>query len=163
MSVWHWRTSARVSTIVLALVVQACYRAAAPPAGDPASSSGSGATTPALVAVLATSVSTRYCAAGDRIGALSLGNGPAFWSAFPKSLDAPELRSTTTQLIAVAYSGSYKAHITGNAHMTGPPPTNPPGTIDVCVETADGTYAIAGQPFIVYGEIPLAGSMIANP
>jgi len=94
-------------------------------------------------------------------------NGEAFWALFPEVGLAPEILAEDAPLIVVVYDGIYPGAIFGGLRpaASGEPVPTPrlapaEGTVDVCVETLDGS---GGQATIgVYPEIPLAGSLIAS-
>lgn len=112
------------------------------------------------VSILETDTNTRTCAAEDRLAALSLGGGAAFWRAFPNAGTAPELEGVTTPLVAIVYTSGWPGIVLG---VPGADKSTPaPGTRDVCVETVDGSQAIGGQSFIVYGNIPTAASVLES-
>ena len=147
---------------VAALLVVGCG-AAGNLAG--ASTEASRTDTPAALAsdmtVLAVDTKTQWCTPDGRLAVLGLASGRAFWKAFPNAGKAPELDNVTTPLLASIYPNGWPGQVLivpGAVRAT-----LPPGTWDVCVETVDGSDAIAGGSFIVYGEIPAAGSIVSGP
>ena len=113
------------------------------------------------VTVLAVDTKTIRCPLEGRLAVLGLASGRAFWTAFPNAGKAPELDNVTNPLLASIYPNGWPGAV-----LIAPgavPATLPPGTWDVCVEMVDGSDAIGGQSFIVYGEIPAAGSIVSGP
>jgi hypothetical protein len=102
---------------------------------------------------------TQGCAGGSRLAVLELANGPAFWTAFPRSGLAPELTQEESPLVAVVYLGAYPGMSVGLGAIRSPDP----GTWDVCVETLDARKSLGGTSWLVYGDIPWAGSVVAHP
>lgn len=110
--------------------------------------------------ILATTIQTHNCPTQGRLAAVGLSKGTAFWVAFPSALDAPELRDVTVPLIAIVYQGGYPGPILG---VPGAPQvTPPPGSWDVCVETADGSDGIGGQAVIIYGGVSSVASIVTH-
>jgi hypothetical protein len=167
--------------VALPLILAACYGASgsqpSPSASEVATPTPTAIVTPAAtpgrdgVTVLDLHVATRSCPDTERQAAFGLANGPAFWTAFPAALKAPELDGTTTPLIAIAYATGWLGPVTVGLR-SGPQATLAPGHHDVCVETADGSDGTGGiggfdgsvgQSVIFYGDIDGTGSMIQEP
>lgn len=87
-------------------------------------------------------------------------NGDAFWTIFPEAGLAPELAEVNARLLVVAYDGMWPGGTVGGIGKS--PRVEPaPGTIDVCVETVDGSASPATRFYGVYPEIPLSSSVAA--
>jgi hypothetical protein len=109
----------------------------------------------------------RDCFGGPRqlLAVYQIPDGEAFWTLFPGSGLAPEIRGADTPLLVVVYDGIYPGATFGGLRPTasGEPVPSPrtapaPGTVDLCVETVNGS----GNPIGVYSDIPLMGSLVAN-
>lgn len=103
---------------------------------------------------------TTYCdgAESDRIAVLSLPDGEALWSVFPSAGDYPELRALQIETIAVVYADGWPGEL---LQRVGSEPREPkPGTLDVCLEVADPSTDIFGQPFLVLGSIPMSDAKL---
>jgi hypothetical protein len=151
---------AAIVTVSVALMFAGCTVAPGvrgEAAADPPASAASGALSDARLLDIDTL--TGSCAADHRLAVVGLDDGKAFWSAFPGAPKEPEIEGVTTPLIAVAYDGGWPG---GRAGVPVPNAvfTPHPGTWDVCVETGDGSPAIAGQSWIVYGSVPQAESVV---
>jgi hypothetical protein len=90
-------------------------------------------------------------------------NGEAFWTVFPQAGRAPELAAVQVPLLVVVYDGRYSGSTFGG--VGSPLPSAPaPGTADVCIESADGSEAIASSSYAVYLDIPLPSQLaVASP
>jgi hypothetical protein len=93
--------------------------------------------------------------ATSRLSVLSVPTGPDFHVVFPAALKTPELDAVGA-LEIVVYRDGWPGLVLGKP---GPRPTRQPNTWDVCVRSADGS-TIDGAPFVVYGDIPQAGSLV---
>ena len=144
--------------LIAAVLASGCTVASAPAGQSPPGANTSPRVVTNSASVIDTNVKTLSCAAEGRLAALSLSNGLAFWTAFPNAAKAPELADVGVRLIAVVYANGWPGAITGRFGVT--PAPRQPGTWDVCVETADGSDAIGGQSFIVYGSISSARSIV---
>ncbi|HEX4815124.1 MAG TPA: hypothetical protein VFV66_20475 [Nonomuraea sp.] len=87
-----------------------------------------------------------------------LDDGASLRAAFPQMGLAPEMDAVGGPLNAVVYREGWPGQILPALGDT--PPRDPPGTVTICVETADGSTGIAGSDYIVYAEVPIAGSVI---
>jgi hypothetical protein len=119
------------------------------------------ASTTSAVTVLPTDYVTKDCASIGRLAVLELSDGQAFWTAFPKAGKAPELATLDSPVVAVVYSNGWPGHVLPKPGTV--PSTLSPGTWDVCVEALDDSKTLGGTSWLVYGDIPWAGSLVAHP
>jgi len=112
--------------------------------------------------LLPVDTATTYClgAPSERLAVASIANGLAFRTLFPNSGIAPERDAVTEPLIVVVYADGWPGATTVQPGAV--PATPAPGHVDVCVETASGAPTLAGNTFVVYGDIPLEGSLISE-
>ena len=128
---------------------------------DPAPRASAAPAAIAGVQLLPIDTPTVYClgTVEDRAAVLALAAGTDFWTAFPHQLASPELEAADQPLIAVVYKGVWpgtSSRVPGSSSRTSPAP----GTSDVCGEVADGSGALAGNPFIVYGDVSYQASIM---
>lgn len=98
----------------------------------------------------------RHCIGdADQLRAIyRIPNGSAFWTIFPHASLAPELSEVEIPLLVVVYQGVWSGPLFGAPGA--PPRASPaPGAVDVCVETVDGSDAVASSAYVVYTDIPL--------
>ena len=90
-------------------------------------------------------------------------DGEAFWTLFPEAGRTPELAAVQAPLLVVVYDGRYVGSTFGG--FGSPMPSAPTsGTADVCVETVDGSKALASASYGVYPDIPLPTQLaVASP
>ena len=91
---------------------------------------------------------------------LELSDGPAFWTAFPNAGKAPELTSLDRPLVAVVYANGWPGPVFIQPGTV--PSTLAPETWSVCVETLDDSSAFGSTSWLVYGDVPWAGSLVAH-
>lgn len=130
--------------------------------GDGGPSASATSMTRASVEQIALDTPRRDCwgAQEQLLAIFRIRDGGAFWTLFPKAGLAPELAEVDAPLIVVVYDGLWHGAISGGIGAS--PRLEPaPGTADICVETVDGSPAIASASYGVYPDIPLASSPLA--
>jgi hypothetical protein len=77
---------------------------------------------------------------------------------FPNAGEYPELQALEVETIAVVYADGWPGEL---LQRVGSDPREPkPGTWDVCLEVADPSTDIFGQPFLVLGSIPASDAKL---
>lgn len=148
------RILAAAAVIVLAVMVGTQLPGLLGPSGnDPSPTAVPTPTDTDGIVELSLDTPRRHCV-GDADQLLSIyriPNGQAFWTVFPYAGLAPELDEVEVPLLVVVYEGGWST-----APVDAPLVKSPaPGTVTVCVETVDGSEAIASSAFGVYPGIPL--------
>lgn len=152
--------------LVLTVAVAACSVPGSPTQSeDNPRTPGQDATAP-NVQRLTAAAPFANCIGGDAVlAAFALADGPAFWTLFPTPGMAPELEEVVDRpLRLVVYRDGWPGATSHRVvEGVGEYDSQPdPGTWDVCVETADGSYTIAGEPYVVYANIPQQGSLVLS-
>lgn len=124
---------------------------------------------PPGITALAIETQTRECGGGpgneDVLAMFRVPNGDRVWDVFPGLLDSPELNRADTELTVLVYRDGYPGilFMAPHAARLGAGDREPdPGTVDICVETVDGSSAIANDSAILYGSVAVAGSLVAH-
>lgn len=86
------------------------------------------------------------------------------WAAFPKHGISPELDGVRQPLNVAVYPDGWPGVTTGQFGHEGEKAEPGPraGTVDICVETTDGSDGISGEAFIVYANVSVEDSVIAG-
>lgn len=103
---------------------------------------------PPGITALAIETQTRECGGGpgneDVLAMFRVPNGDRVWDVFPGLLDSPELNRADTELTVLVYRDGYPGilFMAPHAARLGAGDREPdPGTVDICVETVDGSSA----------------------
>lgn len=98
-----------------------------------------------------------------------IADGSVFSTLFPDAGRAPELTAVDIPLLVVVYEGAWPGATSPALRPSAPPSAPPsttgqpdPGTADVCVETVDGSPALASASHGVYPGISLVGSPLES-
>lgn len=156
-----------MATVMAAVVTGALLAIVLPPMSQTDIGEGSPTARPtsitrASVEQIALDTPRRDCSGAQEqlLAIFRIRDGGAFWTLFPEAGLAPELAEVDAPLIIVVYDGLWQGGTSGGIGAS--PRLEPaPGTADICVETADGSPAIASASYGVYPDIPLASSPLA--
>ena len=126
-------------------------------------------TLPLGVTQLPADTQSRHCGGGPGseyvLAVFQVVDGNHVWDVFPGLLLSPELVRADRELTVVVYRDRWPGIVFGApaAAQAGAEERDlEPGTVDVCIETVDGSDAIAGESYIVYGEVSVDGSLVAD-
>lgn len=126
-------------------------------------------TLPIGVSQLSTETQSRHCGGGPGseylLAVFQVADGNHVWDVFPGLLLSPELRRADRELTVVVYRDGWPGIVFGApaAARAGAEKRDlEPGTVDVCIETVDGSDGIAGEAYIVYGDVSVDGSLVAD-
>lgn len=119
---------------------------------------------PPSVQSLPLDFSTTFCAGPieDRLAVLRLEDGQSMWDAFPAHGRSPELEGVNIPLLAVVYRDGWPGGRTGRLGSTEADRQPPPGTLDVCLEAADGSPTLGGAPVILYGSVSDVDAVVVD-
>jgi hypothetical protein len=101
-------------------------------------------------------------AVSERLAVLTIPDGAHFWEAFPHQPESPEIAEAKTPLTLVIYKGVWPGPVLHRLTDKVEERTPLSGTVDVCIATTNGEDALSGGPYAVYGDVPLADSVISR-